>query len=100
MLTKGKPHQADDPAESLAVDVLLWIVGDEDRLFPFLATTGLDVEAVRAGAGDPAFLAGVLDYVAGHEPVLIACANALAVKPERIVTAWHRLSPAPDDEWM
>ena len=60
MLTKGKPHQADDPSDGLALDVLLWIVGDEERLFPFLAATGLDLDAVRAGAKDPAFLAGVL----------------------------------------
>lgn len=99
MLTNGKPHQADEPAESLALDVLLWIVGDEERLFPFFAATGTDLEAVRAGAKDPAFLAGVLDYVAGHEPVLLACAQALEVKPERIVAAWQRLSPQPDDEW-
>lgn len=99
MLTKGKPHQADDPAEALALDVLLWIVGDEDRLFPFLAATGTDLESVRAGAKDPAFLAGVLDHVAGDEPVLLACARALEVKPERIVAAWQRLSPRADDEW-
>ena len=99
MLTKGKPHQGEDPAQALALDVLLWIVGDEDRLFPFLAATGIDVGAVRAGAQDPAFLAGVLDHVAQHEPVLIACAAALGIKPERIVAAWQRLSPQPDDEW-
>jgi len=99
MLTKGKLHQADDPAEGIALDVLLWILGDEDRLFPFLAATGLDLDAVRAGAKDPAFLAGVLDHVAGNEPVLLACAQALEIKPERIVAAWQRLSPRPDDEW-
>lgn len=99
MLTKGKPHQADDAAEGLALDVLLWIVGDEERLFPFLAATGLDVEAVRAGAGDRTFLAGVLDHVTGDEPVLLACARSLDVKPERIVAAWQILSPRPDDEW-
>jgi hypothetical protein len=99
MLTKGKLHQADDPADALATDVLLWIVGDEERLFPFLAATGLGVDDVRAGAGDPAFLAGVLDHVVGDEPVLLACARALEVKPERIVAAWHRLSPRPADDW-
>jgi hypothetical protein len=98
MLTKGKPHQADDAPDGLALDVLLWILGDEDRLFPFLGATGLDLEDVRAGARDPAFLAGVLDHVAGNEPVLLACARALEVKPERIVAEWQRMSPQPD-EW-
>jgi hypothetical protein len=98
MLTKGKPHQADDAPDGIALDVLLWILGDEDRLFPFLGATGLDLDAVRAGARDPAFLAGVLDHVAGDEQVLLACARALEVKPERIVAAWQRMSPRPD-EW-
>ena len=100
MLTKGKSQQGDDPAEHVALDVLLWMLGDEDRLFPFLAATGLDLEAVRAGAKDPVFLAGVLDHVVGDEPVLLACARALEIKPERIIAAWQRLSPRPDDEWM
>jgi hypothetical protein len=99
MLTKRKPHQSDDRVGPLALDVLLWIVGDEERLFPFLASTGLDIDAVRAGADDPAFLAGVLDHVAGNEPVLLACAQALEVKPERIVAEWHRLSPQVGEDW-
>ena len=99
MLTKRKPHRADDHADGIALDVLLWIVGDEERLFPFLASTGLDIDAVRAGTDDPDFLAGVLDHVAGNEPVLLACAQALEVKPERIVAAWQRLSPQAGEDW-
>ena len=54
---------------------------------------------MRASARDPAFLAGVLDHVMGDEPVLLARAAALAVKPERIAAAWRRLSPEPRDVW-
>ena len=66
---------------------------------PFLAASGLGPETLRASAREPAFLVGVLDHVMGDENVLLACAAALEVKPERIAAAWQRLSPRPDDEW-
>ena len=95
----GKPLQGDESAERLALDVLLWIVAEDDRLMPFLAASGLGPETLRDSAREPAFLAGVLDHVMGDEAVLVACAGALAVKPERIAAAWRILSPPPDDEW-
>lgn len=82
----------------MAVDVLLWIVADADRLLPFLSASGLSPDTLRASARDPAFLAGVLDHVMGDERMLLACADALGVKPERIAAAWRRLSPEPFDE--
>ena len=95
---KRKPLQGDESAESLAVDVLLWIAADADRLSPFLFASGLGPDTLRASARDPAFLAGVLDHVMGDEAVLLACADGLGVKPERIAAAWRRLSPAPLDD--
>ncbi|WP_409566313.1 DUF3572 domain-containing protein [Methylobacterium sp. J-070] len=99
MLMNGKPLQGHESDERLALDVLLWIAGDEDRLMPFLAASGLGPETLRASAREPAFLVGVLDHVMGDENVLLACAAALDVKPERIAAAWQRLSPRPNDEW-
>ncbi|MET0429364.1 MAG: DUF3572 domain-containing protein [Microvirga sp.] len=95
----GKPLQGDEAAERLALDVLLWITAEDDRLLPFLAASGLGPETLRESAREPAFLVGVLDHVMGDENVLLACAEALGVKPERIAAAWHRLSPRPDDAW-
>ncbi|MCJ2098071.1 DUF3572 domain-containing protein [Methylobacterium sp. E-046] len=77
----------------------MWIAGDEDRLLPFMAASGLSPDTLRESAREPAFLVGVLDHVMGDENVLLACATALEIKPERIAEAWQRLSPRPDDEW-
>ena len=99
MLMNGKPLQGRESAERLALDVLLWIAGDDDRVLPFLAASGLSPDTLRASAGEPAFLVGVLDHVMGDENVLLACAAALEIKPERIAAAWQTLSPRPDDEW-
>jgi hypothetical protein len=99
MLMNGKPLQGDESAERLALDVLLWIAAEDDRLLPFLAASGLGPDTLRESAREPAFLVGVLDHVMGDENVLLACAGALDVKPERIAAAWQKLSPRPDDEW-
>ena len=92
---KGKFLQEDESARSLALDVLLWIADEPDRMMPFLAASGLGPDTLRESARDPAFLAGVLDHVMGNEPVLLACARGLDVAPERIAAAWRRLSPEP-----
>ncbi len=97
MLMKRKPLQGDESTDALALDVLLWMVGDADRLLPFLAVTGLAPDDLRAGARDPAVLGAVLDHVVGEEPVLLACAEGIGVPPERIAAAWRRRQP-PDFE--
>ncbi|WP_336487750.1 DUF3572 domain-containing protein [Methylobacterium nigriterrae] len=95
---KRKSVQDDESALSLAVEVLGWLVADEERLFPFLNASGLTPDNLRASARDPGFLAGVLDHVMGDEAVLTACADGLGVPPERIATAWRRLGPPePED---
>ena len=44
------------------------------------------------------FLGAVLDHVMSDEPSLLACAEAIGIKPERIASAWHKLQPPPFDE--
>jgi len=97
---KRKPDHGDGGPEGVAVAVLGWLAGDEDRLFPFLAASGLDPSTLREAARDPGFLGAVLDHVVGHEPVLVACAEALGTKPERIVAAWRKLQPPDFDDGM
>jgi hypothetical protein len=97
MLMKRKPLQDDESTDALALDVLLWMVQDPDRLMPFLNATGLGPDDLRAGMNDPTVLGAVLDHVMTDEPVLLACAEAIGVKPERIAAAWRRRAP-PDYE--
>lgn len=82
---------ADEP-ELLALRALAWAVSDEARAARLLALTGLDAGQLRARAGDPAMLAATIDFLAGHEPDLIACAAALDVAPERLVAAGRAIA--------
>jgi hypothetical protein len=86
-----------EEAERLALEAFSRIAHDEERLGRFLAISGLHIQSIRSAAAMPGFLAGILDYVAADEPLLIALAEELETKPERIMEAHRTLSPSEFD---
>lgn len=97
---KRKLDHRDQAAEALALDVLVWLSQDDERLIGFLQASGLQPGTVRESARDPAFLGAVLDHVMGDEAGVLACAAALGVEPERIAAAWRRLQPPDFDHTL
>jgi len=89
---RGGPIDAGE-AEALAVRALAFIAGDERLLPRFLALSGIAPEEVRRAAGEPGSLAGVLGFLAAHEPDLIAFAQSEAVAPEVVARAYRVLAP-------
>lgn len=80
-------------AEALALSALVWILREQDRAERLLALTGLTPDDLRARAGDPQVLGAILAFLESHEPDLIACAEAIEIKPADIVAARARLDP-------
>jgi hypothetical protein len=76
-----------DSNPTLGLHALAWTVSDADRAERLLAVTGLTPASLRAGAGEPATLVAVLGFLEGHEPDLLACADALGVPPAALVRA-------------
>jgi Protein of unknown function (DUF3572) len=68
------PENRRAAAERLAVAALAFIAEEPERLGRFLALTGIGPESIRAAAHEPRFLLGVLDHLAGEEPLLLAFA--------------------------
>jgi hypothetical protein len=86
---RSSPAQAPDV---LALATLGWVLQDEGRADRFLAVTGLTPDELRAGLGDPATQAAVLDFLCAHEPDLIAAAEAIGVEPAELARAAETLS--------
>jgi hypothetical protein len=80
---KASPEEA----ELLAVAALSFLAEDPERLGRFLGETGLDPESLRAAAAAPGFLPAVLDYLIGHEDVLLAFAADRGMDPAAIAVA-------------
>lgn len=76
---------------TLALGALGWVLGDSARAERLLALTGLTPDALRGALGDPAVLGAVLEFLAAHEPDLVAAAEALGVQPADLMAARERL---------
>ncbi len=85
-----------EAAESLAIQALTYLAGEPERLGRFLALSGLGPEQVRFAAGEPGFLAGVLEYLSSDESLLLGFADHVRVAPAEIARAQAALS---GDRW-
>jgi hypothetical protein len=70
-------------AELAAIRVLGWLAGQEDLLPVFLGATGAGEADLRARAGEPEFLASLVDFVMMDDAWVVACAEALEMPPQR-----------------
>jgi len=75
----------------LALHALAWTLAEQQRADRMLALTGLSGDDLRERAMEPAVLAALLGFLEAYEPDLIACAEALDVKPADLVMARERL---------
>ena len=83
-----------DMAETVALQALGHLVGDEAALDRFMALTGIGGPEIRASAADPAFLAGVLDFYLGNEAQLLEMCEATGLAPELPLRARRALPGA------
>jgi len=88
-----KPPALDrEYAESLAVQALTYLAAEPERLGRFLALSGLGPEDIRIAAGEPGFLAGVLEYLSSEELLLLDFAQHSRIDPGEIGRAQALLS--------
>jgi hypothetical protein len=85
-----KADQTNDE-EALALGALGWTLSEDARAQRLVALTGLTPAGMRERLEDRDFLAAVLRFLEGHEPDLIACADALGVPPSALVAAREAL---------
>lgn len=93
---RTKNHLSQSEAEEIAIAVFGRITCDEERLGRFFDLTGLRPDGMREAAASPGFFENVLDHAVSYEPLLIAIAGELGMKPERIVAAHAFLTPRFD----
>ncbi|SHH45401.1 DUF3572 domain-containing protein [Bradyrhizobium erythrophlei] len=93
---KKPVHNPREVAEIVAVQALSFIAGDPERLGAFLAESGIGPETLRSAAGDPHFLASVLDFVLRDDATVKAFAAASQLHPTNIAAAHQALN---DPHW-
>lgn len=88
------PKPADFSAISLGELCLHHLAEQPDQLVGFMAETGWSPAALREAVGGEALAAGLIDYFAQNEPLLLSfCANN-RMRPEDFMRVWGRLNAA------
>ena len=75
----------------MALLALGWILQDERRSQRLLDLTGLTPDGMRAAITEPSLQIAVLEFLANHEPDLIAAGEALDMDPATILAAREEL---------
>lgn len=80
-----------EAAEWVGIHGLSFLASDMPRLGRFLSLTGIGPSDIAANKDDPQFLASVLEYMLGDEPLLLEFAANNSYPPQTIQTAWDLL---------
>ncbi|MCO6051982.1 DUF3572 domain-containing protein [Mesorhizobium sp. RP14(2022)] len=86
-----------EAAQALAIQALAFVASDPDLLPRFLSITGIEADTIRLAAREPGFLAGVLQFVANHEPTLLSFAESAGIKPQTVMDAMRALPLGTED---
>lgn len=82
-------------AQSIALQSLIFLADDPERMERFLALTGVDPGDVRRLAQQSGFQLALLDHFAADEPLLLAFASRAGLEPAQILAARLALGGSP-----
>ncbi len=81
-------------AATLAELCLGQLAEDPAQLAEFMGVAGYDPGGLKRALGTPQLAAGLIDYFAANEPLMLTlCANH-GLRPEDFMRVWHRLNPS------
>ena len=86
-------------AETVALEALGWLAGQEDLLGVFMGATGTSARDLRERAGDPDFLASVLDFLAMDDAWILQLSAETGLPPEAPMQARAALPGGALPHW-
>ena len=86
-------------AETLALEALAWLAANDELLPVFLGATGASAADLRAGAGEPAFLGSVLDFLTMDDAWVVAFCDHAGRAYEEPLRARQALPGADTMNW-
>lgn len=86
-------------AETLALQALTWLAGQDDLLPVFMGSTGAGADDLRQRAGEPEFLAAVLDFLMMDDAWVVAFCDAGGIAYDRPMQARAMLPGGAQVHW-
>jgi hypothetical protein len=88
-----------EAAETVGMQALAWLVGNDELLPLFLGSTGASLDDLRTGADDSAFLASVLDFLTMDDTWVMAFCDAAGIPYEAPMRARAMLPGGGQVHW-
>lgn len=88
-----------ESAETLALQALGWLAGNDDLLPVFLGNSGVSEGELRERATDPLFLGAVLDFLMMDDAWVVAFCDANKVPYDNLMTARQALPGGEQVHW-
>lgn len=82
MNTDGLSPLSRDAAETLGLQALAWIVGNEDLVAAFMGASGISADDLKSRANDPEFIGFVLDFLMQDEQALLSFCEDTKTAPD------------------
>jgi hypothetical protein len=88
-----------EQAETVAIQALGWMAGNDEVLGQFMGASGASIDDLRAGAGDPAFLGALLDFLMLEDAWVIAFCDAAGLPYDAPMRACTGLPGGAQMHW-
>ncbi|MDE0850294.1 DUF3572 domain-containing protein [Yoonia sp.] len=86
-------------AETVALQALGWLVGNDDICPTFLGATGSSVDDLRERATDPAFQASILEFITMDDAWVMAFCDTVNIAYDQPLMARYALPGAEVVHW-
>ncbi len=80
-----------EAAETIALQALGWLAANDELMPVFLGASGASVEDLKVQAGDPTFLASVLDFITMDDAWVVSFCDAAGLDYMAPLQARHAL---------
>lgn len=86
-------------AETIALQALGWLVGNDDLCPVFLGATGSSVDDLRTQAADPAFQASVLEFLTSDDAWVMQFCDHIDLPYDQPLRARYAIPGAEAVHW-
>ena len=86
-------------AETKALEVLTWVLSEDDLIQVFMGTTGASQNDLRSNTLSHEFLISILDFVLMDDRWVISCSKFLSIDPSQIQLIRMSLDGGQEVTW-
>lgn len=86
-------------AETRALEVLTWVLSEDDLIQVFMGTTGASQDDLRLNTLNREFLISILDFVLMDDKWVISCSKFLNIDPSQIQLIRMSLDGGQEVNW-